>query len=157
MLDKGRRQLLEGEKGKDLGEEERKLRICVQVNTSGEAEKSGCEPGEETVALCRHVRERCPHLRLWGVMTIGAIARSEAAKEGEENEDFVRLKEVRDNVERELGLKTGELELSMGMSGDWESAVRCGSNEIRIGSTIFGERPSKKDAKIKDDVEEGKK
>ena len=42
----------------------------------------------------------------------------------------------------------------MGMSGDWESAVRCGSDEVRVGSTIFGERPSRKDAKI---VEEGEK
>ncbi|KAL8854472.1 MAG: hypothetical protein Q9221_000743 [Calogaya cf. arnoldii] len=91
------------------------------------------------------------------LMTIGAIARSRSAKEGEENEDFVRLREVRDQVVRELGLEEGELELSMGMSEDFESAVRCGSDEVRVGSTIFGERPSRKDAKVKDEVDEGGK
>ena len=150
-LEKGREALLQSEKGK--GWEDVPLRVCVQVNTSGEAEKSGVEPSE-AAALCKHIREKCPHLKLQGLMTIGAIARSQAVKEGEdENEDFVRLREVRDQVAKELGL--GEvLELSMGMSQDWESAVRCGSDEVRVGSTIFGERPSRKDAKI---VDEGDK
>ena len=150
-LEKGREALLQSEKGK--GWEDVPLRVCVQVNTSGEAEKSGVEPSE-AAALCKHIREKCPHLKLQGLMTIGAIARSQAVKEGEdENEDFVRLREVRDQVAKELGL--GEvLELSMGMSQDWESAVRCGSDEVRVGSTIFGERPSRKDAKI---VDEGEK
>ena len=152
-LEKGREALHQSERGK--GWEGVPLRVCVQVNTSGETEKSGVDPSEAAV-LCKHIREKCPHLRLQGLMTIGAIARSQAAKEGEdENEDFVRLREVRDQVVRELELGEGELlELSMGMSGDWESAVRCGSNEVRVGSTIFGERPSRKDAKI---VEEGEK
>ena len=150
-LEKGREALLQSEKGK--GWEDVPLRVCVQINTSGEAEKSGVEPSE-AAALCKHIREKCPHLKLQGLMTIGAIARSQAVKEGEdENEDFVRLREVRDQVAKELGL--GEvLELSMGMSQDWESAVRCGSDEVRVGSTIFGERPSRKDAKI---VDEGDK
>ena len=150
-LEKGREALLQSEKGK--GWEDVPLRVCVQVNTSGEAEKSGVEPSE-AAALCKHIKEKCSHLKLQGLMTIGAIARSQAAKEGEdENEDFVRLREVRDQVAKELGL--GEvLELSMGMSQDWESAVRCGSDEVRVGSTIFGERPSRKDAKI---VDEGEK
>ena len=150
-LEKGREALLQSEKGN--GWEDVPLRVCVQVNTSGEAEKSGVEPSE-AAALCKHIREKCPRLKLQGLMTIGAIARSQAVKEGEnENEDFVTLREVRDQVARELESGEGEsLELSMGMSGDWESAVRCGSDEVRVGSTIFGQRPSRKDAKI---VEEG--
>ena len=150
-LEKGREALLRSERGK--GWEDVPLRVCVQVNTSGEAEKSGVEPSE-AAALCKHIRAKCPHLKLQGLMTIGAIARSQAAKEGEENEDFVRLREVRDQVVRELGLGEGEsLELSMGMSQDWENAVRCGSDEVRVGSTIFGERPSRKDAKIVEEEE----
>ncbi|CAF9932584.1 hypothetical protein IMSHALPRED_008932 [Imshaugia aleurites] len=151
QLEKGRAALCEREKTY----EGVPLRVFVQVNTSGEEEKSGVEP-EGAVELCRHVRAQCPHLRLQGVMTIGAIARSKEAKDGGENEDFVRLREVRDRVVGELGLPEGELELSMGMSEDFESAVRCGSNEVRVGSTIFGERPAKGDAKIKETVEEGK-
>ena len=132
------------------------LRVFVQVNTSGEEEKAGVEP-HEAVGLCRHVREQCDHLKLQGVMTIGAIARSRAssAEEGTENEDFVRLREVRDQVAGELGVAKEELELSMGMSEDFESAVRCGSNEVRVGSTIFGQRGSRQDAKIQDEVAEG--
>jgi len=91
-------------------------------------------------------------------MTIGAIARSKAAKEGEENEDFITLREERDRLEGELGdeLKGRRLELSMGMSDDFEGAIGMGSDEVRVGSTIFGERPAKEDFKVKRQVEAGK-
>ncbi|KAI1117603.1 hypothetical protein F5Y14DRAFT_439278 [Nemania sp. NC0429] len=135
-----------------------KLNIHVQVNTSGEASKSGCAPGAETVALCRAV-EAAPNLRLLGLMTIGAIARSVATTAENENEDFIALREQRDLVVRELGIgEEGEgegegeggrtLELSMGMSEDFEGAVAMGSDEVRVGSTIFGARPSRAEAKI---------
>lgn len=130
------------------------LRIYVQVNTSGEAEKSGVEPGD-AYDLCKHVRENCSHLKLQGLMTIGAIARSKEASKGTENEDFVRLRETRDAVAKALGIDQHELELSMGMSEDFESAIHCGSNEVRVGSTIFGERPSKSEAKIQEDDQDG--
>lgn len=86
-------------------------------------------------------------------MTIGAIARSQM-KEGEENEDFKVLREERDRVEKELGLEG--LELSMGMSEDFEEAIRQGSGEVRVGSTIFGQRPAKQDFKVQEGVEEEK-
>ncbi|KAK1067811.1 hypothetical protein LTR74_006087 [Friedmanniomyces endolithicus] len=134
------------------GEEGGRLRVLVQVNTSGEEEKSGVQPGG-AVGLCRHVREKCPHLVLGGLMTIGALARSREAASGGEgvNEDFVVLRETRDRVAEELGVEKGELELSMGMSSDFESAIGMGSDEVRVGTTIFGERPARKDAKIKDE------
>ncbi|KAJ8121472.1 hypothetical protein ONZ43_g2089 [Nemania bipapillata] len=129
-----------------------KLNIHVQVNTSGEASKSGCAPGAETVALCRAV-EAAPHLHLLGLMTIGAIARSVATTPETENDDFVALREQRDLVTAELGLEGQggrHLELSMGMSEDFEGAIVMGSDEVRVGSTIFGTRPSRADAKIKE-------
>ncbi|KAI0407799.1 hypothetical protein F4802DRAFT_487875 [Xylaria palmicola] len=132
-----------------------KLNVHVQVNTSGEASKSGCTPGAETVALCRAVEE-APHLRLLGLMTIGAIARSAATTPETENDDFVALRAQRDLVARELGLEDSagagarHLELSMGMSEDFEGAIVMGSDEVRVGSTIFGVRPSKAEAKIKE-------
>ena len=155
QLEKGRKALVEKEGGdKDEVLQQRLiLRVMVQVNTSGEESKSGAEPGEEAVGLCRHIRDSCPHLKLQGLMTIGAIARSQAAKEGQENEDFIKLREVRDEVAKELDLGEGEkLDLSMGMSEDFESAIRCGSDEVRVGSTIFGERTPKKDAKVSEDA-----
>ncbi|KAL4730261.1 hypothetical protein ACLX1H_002294 [Fusarium chlamydosporum] len=127
-----------------------KIGVHVQVNTSGEESKSGCAPGDETVALCREILETCTSLHLLGLMTIGAIARSKATTAETENEDFVTLKEQRDLVAKELGLDPESLELSMGMSEDFEGAVRLGSGEVRVGSTIFGERPAKADAKIKE-------
>ena len=151
QLDKGRGILCE----KSPEYRETPLRVFVQVNTSGEEEKSGVEPAE-ALELCKHIREQCQYLRLQGLMTIGALARSKATSEGNENEDFIKLREVRDLVAKDLGLNEKEIELSMGMSEDFESAIRCGSDEVRVGSTIFGERPSKQDAQIKEGVEAGK-
>ncbi|KAF7559101.1 hypothetical protein G7046_g5038 [Stylonectria norvegica] len=127
-----------------------KLSVHIQVNTSGEEAKSGCAPGDATVALCREVIESCSSLTLIGLMTIGAISRSKATTPETENEDFITLKEQRDLVAKELGLSEDSLELSMGMSEDFEGAVTLGSCEVRVGSTIFGQRPAKADAKIKD-------
>ena len=152
QLEKGRSNLFES--SPEL--ERSPLRVFVQVNTSGEEEKSGVEPGEAG-ALCSYIRDHCPNLALQGLMTIGAIARSKGLTEGMENEDFLKLTEVRDTVAKDLKLEQEDLELSMGMSEDFESAIRCGSNEIRVGSTIFGERPPKKDAQIKESVEDGQK
>ncbi|TVY46802.1 Pyridoxal phosphate homeostasis protein, partial [Lachnellula occidentalis] len=132
------------------------LHIHIQLNTSGEAAKSGVAPGADTSALASHILTTCPHLKLAGLMTIGAIARSKATGEGEENEDFKILKEERDRLVAELGLEEGGLELSMGMSEDFEGAIKMGSDEVRVGSTIFGTRPAKEDFKVKGDVEEGK-
>jgi pyridoxal phosphate enzyme (YggS family) len=144
-LEKGRKALTE----KDGGVE--KLRVKVQVNTSGEESKSGVEPGD-ALALCKHVVEKCPHLELSGLMTIGAIARSKATTEETKNEDFESLKEVRGKVAEGLGWEEDKLELSMGMSSDFEGAIAMGSSEVRVGSDIFGERPAKKDAVV---VEKG--
>lgn len=151
QLEKGRMALVE--RSSEL--KEIPLRVSVQVNTSGEEEKSGVEP-HDAARLCSHILKKCPHLKLQGVMTIGAIARSQGLSEGQENEDFVKLREVRDTVAESLKLNANTIELSMGMSEDFESAIRCGSDEVRIGSTIFGARPLKKDAQIKEQVEEGR-
>ncbi|EKD14791.1 alanine racemase family protein (ISS) [Drepanopeziza brunnea f. sp. 'multigermtubi' MB_m1] len=134
------------------------LNIHIQVNTSGEASKSGCAPGPDTSALAKQILTTCPNLRLLGLMTIGAIARSKAVKEGEENADFVTLREERDRLQRELeeGAWNGTLELSMGMSDDFEGAIEGGSDEVRVGSTIFGARPPKEEFKVKTAVEKGK-
>lgn len=89
-------------------------------------------------------------------MTIGAIGRSKEAKEGEENEDFKVLMEEKERLEKDMKDEKAEwgvdgekrLELSMGMSDDFEVAVSMGSDEVRVGSTIFGTRPKREDAVI---------
>lgn len=131
-----------------------RINVHIQVNTSGEESKSGCAPGPDVVQLARHVLTECPNLRLLGFMTIGAIARSVATTAENENEDFSTLMAQRDLVAEELKdlLQAGEghqLELSMGMSEDFEGAIAMGSSEVRVGSTIFGARPANKaDAKL---------
>lgn len=153
LLDKGRGERTpspeEIEAQRSSGESDDRLRIFVQVNTSGEENKAGVEPSAAT-ALARFIRENCPRLKLQGVMTIGAIARSKATTAENENEDFVCLRETRDRIVAELGLEgeEAELELSMGMSSDFEGAIKLGSDQVRVGTTIFGERPLKPEAKV---------
>ncbi|KAJ5144871.1 hypothetical protein N7448_002263 [Penicillium atrosanguineum] len=131
------------------GETDTRLRIYVQVNTSGEENKAGIEPGQ-AAGLARFIRDKCPRLKLQGVMTIGAIARSKATTVENENEDFVCLRETRDRIVSELGLsgEEAELELSMGMSSDFEGAIALGSDQVRVGTTIFGDRPPKAEARV---------
>jgi PLP dependent protein len=150
LLDKGRgeQHARNGVEPKD-GSAAEPLRVFVQINTSGEESKSGVEPDSKELAeLCKFIREECFNLRLQGLMTIGAIARSQATTVETENEDFTRLRETRDKVAVELGIEQEELELSMGMSEDFEGAIAMGSDEVRIGSTIFGQRPPKSEAKV---------
>jgi hypothetical protein len=155
LLDRGRAAAIEerarsggdggGEDDGDDSDGERRLRVKVQVNTSGEAQKGGVAPAD-AAALCRHVIDKCPNLRLAGLMTIGALARSAGADARAENEDFRVLARTRDEVAAALGVPAHELELSMGMSADFETAVGMGSDEVRVGSNIFGERPPRQAA-----------
>lgn len=106
------------------------LRVMVQVNTSGEDTKSGLEAGSELIDLCKHIVNECPRLKIVGLMTIGAPG---------DDTCFDRLVAYRQQVQDELGLE-GPIELSMGMSGDFEVAIQKGATNVRVGSTIFGER-----------------
>ena len=117
--------------------EERLLDVMVQVNTSGEESKYGVAPGEKVVDLAKHIRDNCKQLKLIGLMTIGMPDYTSRP------ENFECLREERKRVCDALGL--GEdyeraLELSMGMSGDFENAIAMGSTNVRVGSTIFGAR-----------------
>lgn len=107
------------------------LQVCVQVNVSGEASKSGVSPGD-TAALAQAVAT-LPNLRLRGLMAIPeptddmALARRR----------FSTLRQLRDTLnEAGLALDT----LSMGMSHDLEAAILEGATLVRVGTAIFGER-----------------
>lgn len=121
-------------------EEKPPLQVFVQVNTSGEEQKSG-EDEAGSIELCRHVREKCAHLKLSGLMTIGAFDHDLSVGP---NPDFQRLIAVRAQVCVALGIAEEDLELSMGMSNDFEHAIDVGSTNVRVGSTIFGARAPKK-------------
>ena len=115
--------------------------VFVQVNTSGEENKGGAEPGDAVLDLVRHLRDACPSLKLAGVMTIGALAHSVAVEhEAGANPDFLKLIAVRKEIADELEVAPESLELSMGMSNDFGEAIRLGSTEVRVGTSIFGAR-----------------
>jgi pyridoxal phosphate enzyme (YggS family) len=102
------------------------VRAYLEVNTGGEATKSGCAP-DEAPALAEAVRA-LPGLDLAGLMAIPPPSE-------DPRPHFRLLRGLRDR----LGLP----ELSMGMSADWRVAVEEGATVVRIGTAIFGERPRK--------------
>jgi PLP dependent protein len=72
------------------------------------------------VQLAKYIKENCPSLLLRGLMTIGSISNAGSR----ENPDFEELALCKEAVAHELGMDVGSLELSMGMSSDFEDAVR---------------------------------
>ncbi|MBZ0126088.1 MAG: YggS family pyridoxal phosphate-dependent enzyme [Rhodocyclaceae bacterium] len=113
------------------GAERPALQVCIQVNVSGEASKSGVSPGD-TAALA-HGLAALPNLRLRGLMAIPEPTDDMALA----RQRFAALRALRDALNREgLALDT----LSMGMSHDLEAAILEGATIVRVGSAIFGER-----------------
>ncbi|MBV8369491.1 MAG: YggS family pyridoxal phosphate-dependent enzyme [Candidatus Eremiobacteraeota bacterium] len=102
----------------------RRLRVLVQVNVSP-AERFGAAP-HEAPALAARLRDE--GLAVEGVMAIGPL-------EGDVDAAFETARRTFERV--------GGSTLSMGMSGDWERAVRHGSTMVRLGTAIFGARPAK--------------
>jgi pyridoxal phosphate enzyme (YggS family) len=115
------------------GAEREPLNVMVQVNTSGEESKFGVQP-EEAPGLAQHIQQQCKNLRFRGLMTIGM------ADYTSRPENFQTLRDTRAEVCKLLGMSEDEVELSMGMSGDFEQAIKMGSTNVRVGSTIFGAR-----------------
>jgi len=107
------------------------LQVCLQVNISGEASKSGAPPGE-TAQLAMAIAQ-LPHLRLRGLMAVPEPGDDVAAQRAA----FARLRRLFEQLNRQgLQLDT----LSMGMSHDFAAAVAEGATMVRVGSAIFGNR-----------------
>ena len=99
--------------------------IMLQVNSTNEPDKGGCEPGD-VEALCTKALSLGLHVA--GLMTVGPTVSDATA-----TRNAFRLLS---KIAKDLGLK----ELSMGMTGDLEIAVEEGSTAVRIGSGLFGAR-----------------
>jgi hypothetical protein len=106
--------------------------IFIQVNTSGEESKYGCNP-EHALDLSQYALGK-DNVNLVGFMTIAPFVNEEApiAKA------FASLRELKEKVSSQL--KVDLPYLSMGMTNDWEIALREGATHLRIGSRIFGKR-----------------
>ena len=106
----------------------------IQVNVSGESTKHGCRPNE-ALGLAESVR-RCAHLTLSGFMTIAPFS-----EKPEQTRPYFRaLRKLRDRSAESLNLESATLNLSMGMSNDFEVAIEEGATLVRIGTAIFGAR-----------------
>jgi pyridoxal phosphate enzyme (YggS family) len=108
---------------KERDRSERCPQLFVQVNTGEEPQKAGIAP-KETSAFVRHCRDELK-LPVIGLMCIPPLEENPAPH-------FALLK----NFARDLGLEA----LSMGMSEDFETAIRFGATHVRVGSAIFGAR-----------------
>lgn len=107
------------------------LNICLQVNISGEATKSGVAP-EEAVAVAQRIAT-LPHLKLRGLMAIPEPAEDEE----QQRVPFRQLRELMDAMRAQgMALDT----LSMGMSADMNAAIAEGATIVRVGTAIFGQR-----------------
>lgn len=112
---------------------EREIDILIQVNTSGEESKSGCEPGE-LESIIREVNE-FENLKIKGLMTIAGLFGSDE----ENRKEFRLLKELLDDMKSKF--PNNELKhLSMGMTGDFRMAIEEGSTMVRVGTALFGAR-----------------
>ena len=111
------------------------LNVCVQVNVSGQASKSGVAPGDE-LALARAITA-LPRLKLRGLMAVP----EPTLHTGLQRRRFALLRELKDGlVAAGFALDT----LSMGMSDDLEAAILEGATMVRVGTAIFGQRKAVK-------------
>lgn len=107
------------------------LNICLQINISGEASKSGVAP-ELALELARSIRS-LPRLTLRGLMAIPGPTETF----DQQRAPFAKLRELFDHMRAQgIDLDT----LSMGMSADMDAAIAEGANIVRIGTAIFGQR-----------------
>jgi pyridoxal phosphate enzyme (YggS family) len=110
-----------------------KLRVLIEVHLGGEESKSGV-----TEAGLPQLAERllgCEHLQFAGLMCIPPFFENP----DEARPFFAQLRKCKEELEARLGMVLPVL--SMGMSHDFEAAIREGSTEIRVGTAIFGTRP----------------
>jgi len=109
---------------RECEKQDKTVGVYVQVNTGEEDQKGGCLPAEadDLITLCREEL----NLRVLGLMCIPPV-------EEEPSLHFAFL--------RQLAKRHGLEKLSMGMSGDYETAIRFGATSVRVGTAVFGERP----------------
>jgi len=110
-----------------LAQKNQKMNALLQINSANEESKSGVGV-DEAIDIYQQIREECPNINLKGVMSIGAHTQDTQKIQ----ESFEATYNIFENLK-----KDGATICSMGMSHDYELAIRCGSNLVRIGSKIF--------------------
>jgi len=110
-----------------LEAKEKKMNCLIQINAANEKNKSGVS-ADQAFDIYQQIKESCPNIKLKGIMSIGAHS--------------VDIKPIQKSFETSYNIfeklqKEGATYCSMGMSSDYELAIKCGSNLIRVGSTVF--------------------
>ena len=108
--------------------------VLIEVNIGGEEAKSGVAP--EMLDTLLGFAESCAHVRVCGLMAIPPIS----TEKGGNHAYFCRMKELFVDIGRKKYNNVNMQFLSMGMSDDFEDAIVCGANMVRVGSSIFGAR-----------------
>lgn len=112
---------------KKLAAKNKTLACLLQINSAYETSKTGVMP-EDSIEIYKAIQNQCPNIKLKGVMSIGAHEDDEALIQ----KSFETTKKIFDELQ-----PLGAIYCSMGMSGDFELAIACGSNMIRVGSILF--------------------
>ena len=108
--------------------ENKKINGCIQINISGETSKSGLKP-EELLDFAEHIK-LLENINLKGIMVLPSLT-------GDVEEQMVNSKKLHDKL---IEFHPEATYLSMGTTNDFESAIKFGSNMVRIGELIFGKR-----------------
>ena len=109
----------------------KRIEVLLEVNSSGEENKSGFRTEEELFEAVNHIKD-CKYIDFKGLMTVGPLGFDEEKN----RKAFEYTRALYDKIKLEHPISV----LSMGMSSDWQQAIDCGSTEIRLGTVIFGER-----------------
>jgi pyridoxal phosphate enzyme (YggS family) len=118
----------------------KKIKCLVQVNTSGEDQKAGCDI-QHTLKLVKEISQ-LENIKVRGLMTISKMMNDEKdeAERKVVRENFRTLKNLFDEI-GSLNIPNAEMKyLSMGMTSDYDIAIEEGSNMLRVGTAIFGNR-----------------
>ncbi|HCD53643.1 MAG TPA: YggS family pyridoxal phosphate-dependent enzyme [Balneolaceae bacterium] len=118
-------------RAKDAG---RTINVLIQVNISGEDQKSGCEPSQ-LASILEHAKT-LDHVRVRGLMGMA----TNVDDPEEVRPEFALLKQVLEDHTHLNGKNVALTELSMGMTNDYKVAIEEGATMVRIGSAIFGSR-----------------
>jgi pyridoxal phosphate enzyme (YggS family) len=114
------------------GELGRKLAVLLEINAGADPAKFGAAPADAPALL--EFALGLPHLQVDGLMTIAPLSDDPAVA----RRCFAGLRRLRDELVPRFGVPLREL--SMGMSGDFESAIAEGSTQVRVGTALFGNR-----------------
>ncbi|WP_258097841.1 YggS family pyridoxal phosphate-dependent enzyme [Marinoscillum pacificum] len=122
---------------KEAVKSDRIINCLLQVHIAEEESKFGFDEKELKQLLDNNILKETPNVRVVGLMGMATNTENEA----QIIREFTGLKMLFDELQEAYQLDNFNLKyLSMGMSGDYQIALDCGSNMVRIGSTIFGER-----------------